>query len=211
VLFHEAVAQLSFAFLPLAGLLLVVAPALIEVVFSRVYLAAVPLFRLSVVPIVLAALPLDGVMRARAQDRFVLVLSAAKLAATAPLVLGGLALYGPLGAFGGWVAAESLGRGAMLVRTASLFDVSLLRVLPGKALANHATATAFAMAPTWLALHATPGALLLRLAVSSLVFALAYLGLSFARGWLPEGWTGLLRTRPRARDERREAPAPSES
>ena len=49
-LFHEAVLQLSFAFLPLAGLLVVVAPALIELLFSPVYLPAVPLFRLSVVP-----------------------------------------------------------------------------------------------------------------------------------------------------------------
>jgi O-antigen/teichoic acid export membrane protein len=197
-LFHEAVSQLAFAFLPLAGLLLVVAPALIAVVFSPVYLPAVPLFRLSVVPIVLGALPLDGVMRARAQDRFVLVLSAAKLAATAPLVLGGFRLAGPLGAFAGWVTAEALARGAMLARAAALFEVPVARSLPARALARQVAATSFAMAPAWAALRAAPGPKLLQLAAACATFALAYLGISWWRGWLPAGWIGLLRTRPRA-------------
>jgi O-antigen/teichoic acid export membrane protein len=209
-LFHEAVAQLSFAFFPLAGLLVVVAPVLIAVVFSPVYLPAVPLFRLSVVPILLAALPLDGVMRARAQDRFVLVLSAAKLAVTAPLVLVGLQAGGPLGAFGGWVVAEVLARVAMLARAASLFDVSLARALPFRALARQAAATALAMAPTWAALRAVPGPLLLRLAAACGAFAAAYLGISWWRGWLPEGWAGLLRPRLRARTARTPAAAASD-
>jgi O-antigen/teichoic acid export membrane protein len=194
-LFHEAVAQLAFAFLPLAGLLLVIAPALIELVFSARYLSAVPIFRLSVFPVVLATLPLDGVMRARAQNRFVLVLSALKLAVTVPLVLGGLAWGGPLGAFAGWIAAEAISRAAMLARTAALFDAPLRHVLPVRALARLAAATAFAMPPAWLALHVAPGPLVARLAVSGVVFAFAYLGLSWVRGWLPAGWVGLFRGR----------------
>jgi O-antigen/teichoic acid export membrane protein len=194
-LFHEAVSQLAFAFLPLAGLLLVIAPALIELVFSPVYLPAVPIFRLSVIPIALAAMPLDGVMRARAQNRFVLVLSAVKLGATVPLVLGGLAWRGPLGAFAGWIGAEALARGVMLARTATLFETPLRRVLPVRALARLGAATAFAMPPAWIALHGVPGPLLARLAASGLAFAAAYLGLSWARGWLPAGWVALFRGR----------------
>ncbi len=205
-LFQEAVLQLGFAFFPLAGLLLVVAPSLIELLFSPVYLSAVPLFRLSVVPVVLAALPLDGVMRARAQNRFVLLLSAGKLAATVPLVLGGLALRGPIGGFAGWVLAETLARAAMLVRAATLFQVPLARVLPGRHLARQAAATAFGMPPAWLVLHATPGPLLVRLLAAGIAFAVAYLGLSWARRWLPEGWASLFRARP----ARGAAPAPSE-
>jgi O-antigen/teichoic acid export membrane protein len=207
-LFHEAVSQLAFAFLPLAGLLLVVAPALIELVFSARYLSAVPIFRLSVVPIVLATLPLDGVMRARAQNRFVLVLSAAKLAVTAPLVLGGLARGGPLGAFAGWVGAELLARAAMLVRAATLFDAPVRRVLPVRVLARLGAATAFAMPPSWLALHAVPGPLLARLVAAGLAFAAAYLGLSWARGWLPAGWASLFRGRSAPRQPVPSAPEP---
>jgi O-antigen/teichoic acid export membrane protein len=192
-LFHEAVLQLSFAFLPLAGLLLVVAPALIELVFSPVYLGAVPIFRLSVLPIVLAALPLDGVMRARAQNRFMLALSGAKLAATVPLVLGGLAVRGPFGAFLGWIAAEALARVVMLHRTATLFEASLLRVLPARALARQVVATVFAMPAAFAVLHVPPAPLGVRLFASGLAFAAAYLGLSWARGWLPAGWIALFR------------------
>lgn len=194
-LFHEAVQQLSFAFLPLAGVLFVVAPALIEFLFSPVYLPAVPIFRLTALSVALAALPLDGVMRARAQNRFMLALSAGKLAATVPLVLGGLAWLGPIGALAGWIVAETLARVAMLRRAAALFEAPLRRVLPVRALARQLAATAFAMPPAWLALQAVSGPLFLRLAAAGLAFAAAYLGISWARGWLPAGWIGLFRAR----------------
>jgi len=192
-LFHEAVLQLSFAFLPLAGLLLVVAPALIEALFSPVYLGAVPIFRLSVLPVVFAALPLDGVMRARAQNRFMLALSGAKLVATVPLVLGGLAVRGPFGAFLGWIAAEAFARAIMLRRTATLFEASLLGVLPVRALAHQVAASVFAMPAAFAVLHVTPAPLVLRLCASGIAFAAAYLGLSWAKGWLPAGWIALFR------------------
>ncbi len=192
-LFHEAVHQLAFAFVPIVGLLVVVAPELIELLFSRVYLPAVPIFRLFAFYVLLAALPLDGVMRARAQNRFILVLSGAKLAATAGLVLAGLAWAGPIGALSGWIAAEGLARVAMLHRAARLFEVPLRRILPLRALARQAAATACAMPFAWMTVEALPGPLLAKLAASGAAFAGAYLGLSWARGWLPAGWIGLFR------------------
>jgi O-antigen/teichoic acid export membrane protein len=206
-LFHEAVLQLAFAFLPLVGLFGVVAPALIELFFSARYLDAVPIFRIGILSVALAALPLDGVMRARAQNRYMLALSVAKLGATVPLVLGGLRVAGPIGALVGWTLAEAGARVVMLHRTARLFEVPLSRVLPVRSLARQLAATAFAMAPAWVvmrALHAAPPAV--RLAAAGAAFALAYLGLSWARGWLPAGWLSLFSMR-RART----AVAPSES
>lgn len=128
--------QLAFAFVPMVGILVVVAPSLIELLFSPVYLPAVPVFRVAALSVLLAALPLDGVMRARAQNRYMLALSAAKLAATALLVLSGLAFAGPIGALAGWIAAEALARAAMLRRAATLFDVPVRRILPVRALAR---------------------------------------------------------------------------
>jgi O-antigen/teichoic acid export membrane protein len=193
-LFHEAVLQLSFAFLPLMGLLFVAAPALIGFLFSPRYVEAVPIFRLAVLQMVLAALPLDGVMRARAQNRFMLALSAFKLATTIALVSAGLALRGPAGALVGWILAEAVARGAMLVRAARLFEAPLRSVLPFRALARQGIATAFAMPVAWLAVElAAPT--LLRLAACGLAFAAAYLGLSWSRGWLPAGWVALFRSR----------------
>jgi O-antigen/teichoic acid export membrane protein len=197
-LFHEAVHQLAFAFVPMAGLLVVVAPEVIELLFSPLYLPAVPIFRVAALSVVLAALPLDGVMRARAQNRYMLALSAAKLTATAVLVLLGLRLRGPIGALSGWIAAEGLARAAMLRRAATLFEVPLRRILPLGALYRQAAATACAMPLAWVAVRAVPGPLLGRLAASGLAFAATYLGISWARGWLPVGWIGLFRVRPRA-------------
>ncbi|HEY6099105.1 MAG TPA: oligosaccharide flippase family protein [Anaeromyxobacter sp.] len=205
-LFHEAVQQLAFAFVPMVGILVVVAPDLIELLFSPVYLPAVPIFRVGALSALLAALPLDGVMRARAQNRFMLTLSAAKLALTALLVLAGLATIGPIGALGGWIAAEAAARAAMLRRSATLFDVPARRILPLRALARQAAATAFGMPIGWLVLRSVPAPLLARLALAGVAFAAAYLGLSWARGWLPEGWIGLFRS-----GRARAAAAPTES
>lgn len=193
-LFHEAVLQLSFAFVPLMGLLLVSAPALIAFLFSPRYAAAVPIFRLAVLQVALAALPLDGVMRARAQNRFMLALSACKLGATAALVTAGLALRGPAGALAGWILAEAISRGAMLVRAARLFEAPLRSVLPLRALARQAIATAVAMPVAWIA-RDLAGPAILRLAACGAAFAAAYLGLSWSRGWLPAGWVALFRAR----------------
>jgi O-antigen/teichoic acid export membrane protein len=194
-LFHEAVHQLAFAFVPTVGLLVVIAPEVIELLFSPFYLRAVPIFRVAALSVLLAALPLDGVMRARAQNRYMLALSAAKLAGTAFLVLLGLRLRGPIGALAGWIAAEGLARAAMLARAAALFEVPLRRILPLGALYRQVAATACAMPLAWLAVRAVPGPLLGRLAASGLAFAAAYGGISWARGWLPVGWIGLFRVR----------------
>jgi O-antigen/teichoic acid export membrane protein len=194
-LFHEAVLQLSFAFLPVAGLLAIAAPALVELVFSARYLDAVPIFRLGVLSILLAALPLDGVMRARAQNRFMIALSGAKLGGTAALVLAGLGAAGPFGALAGWLLAEALARAVMLGRAARLFGATLREILPVRALAIQAVASAAAMPAAAVALHAVPGPLVLRLAACCACFAAAYLLLSSALGALPAGWLDLLRAR----------------
>jgi O-antigen/teichoic acid export membrane protein len=196
-LFHEAVQQLSFALVPAAAFLLLAAPAVVELLFSPVYLPAVPIFRVTAVSVVLGTLPLDGVMRARAQNGFMLALSAAKLAATVPLVLGGLSALGPIGALLGWIIAEAFARVAMLARAATLFESRARRVLPVRALARQLAATAFATPPAWLALNLLSGPLFLRLGACGVVFAAGYLGLSWARGWLPVGWIGLFRPRVR--------------
>jgi hypothetical protein len=194
-LFHEAVQQLAFAFVPMVGVLVVVAPELVAFLFSPVYLPAVPIFRVAALSVLLAALPLDGVMRARAQNRFMLALSAGKLAATAGLVLAGLAWLGPIGALGGWIVAEALARAVMLVRAAALFEAPLRRILPLRALARQVAATGFAMPVAWLAVERAPLPPFGRLALAGLAFAAAYLALSWARGWLPAGWIGLFRAR----------------
>lgn len=213
-LFHEAVLQLAFAFLPIAGLFLVVAPDLVGFLFSDRYLAATPIFRLAVLLVVLSALPLDGVMRARAQNRFMLALAVGKLAATVPLVLGGLTALGPIGALGGWLLAEALSRVVMLVRTARLFGTGLSAVLPLGPLARQLAAVGLAVPAGLAAAHVAGASHLARLAAAGAAFAAAYLAVAWIGGALPAGWVDLFRrgrrpARP-ARRPRVPAAAPGE-
>ena len=183
-LFHEAVARLAFAFLPLMGVLFTCAPTLIAFLFTDRYAGAAPIFRIAIFSVALAALPLDGVMRARAQNHFMLAASIAKLAVTVPLVLAGLHFLGTPGAVGGWIAGEALGRLVLLQRSAALFGVSVLRVLPVRELFRYGLATALAVPAGWAALRAG-GSRFTALASCGLAFAATYLGVLWLAGWLP--------------------------
>ena len=190
-LFHEATARLSFAFLPACVLLFLCAPTLITFFFTERYAAAAPIFRLSLVTIFAASLPLDGVMRARAQNRFLLALSVAKLAATVPLVLGGLRLWGPIGALFGFLVAELLGKLAMLARSAHLFSTSLAGSLPLGELGRQALASAGAVPLSALCLFLLSGWRFAALAAAGTTFAAVYLALLWKLGALPVEWRHL--------------------
>jgi hypothetical protein len=146
-------------------------------------------------------------MRARAQNRFMLVLSAAKLAVTGPLVLGGLRLLGPIGALAGFVAAEGLTRAAMLARAARLFETGAGGILPLRALGRQLAGTTLSAPGAWIALHSIHGPLFLRLAAAGLAFGAVYLAFTATRGGLPTGWAALFRRR--AGSAGRSAPAGS--
>jgi O-antigen/teichoic acid export membrane protein len=183
-LFREAVAKLSFVFVPTMAVLFITAPTLIQFLFTDRYLSAVPIFRLAIISIPMAALPLDGVMRARAQNKFVFQVSALKLALTVPFVWVGLHRFGPIGALGGWIIAEEACRMMLLKRTATLFHKSILGVLP-RELWYQGVAAAIAAVPGVLAMRLARGPLLAQLFECGIAFALTYLGVLRTLGVLP--------------------------
>jgi O-antigen/teichoic acid export membrane protein len=179
-LFRDTVSQLSFVFVPLLALLLVVAPALIRFFFTDRYAEAVSLFRITLLSIPLAALPLEGLMRARAQKRFMLVVSVSKFASTVILVLLGLHWFGMVGSIVGFMLAEEVGRGLMLWRATVVMRAKLADILPLRDLAVRA---ATSLVAAFAARVAMPGGApaLLQLASAGAVFALVYLAIL---GWL---------------------------
>jgi len=183
-LFREAVARLSFVFIPTMALLGIAAPALIRFLFTDRYLGAVPIFRLAIVSIPMAALPLDGVMRARAQNKFMFRVSVLKVVLTAPLAWAGLRLFGPIGALGGWICAEEACRMILLHRAARLFGTTIFGALPREVWVQAAGA-AIAAPPAALALHFAGGPLLVQLCLTGLIFAIVYLAVLRALGILP--------------------------
>src|SRR3989442_2349961 len=173
-LFREAVARLSFVFVPTMVLLEIAAPTLVGFLFTDRYLGAVPIFRVAVLSIPMAALPLDGVMRARAQNQFMFRVSALKLALTVPLVWAGLKLWGPIGALGGWICAEEICRFILLRRAARLFRTGILGALP-RELWLQAVAAAIAAAPGALGMHFAAGPRLLPPCRTGIPFAPPFL------------------------------------
>ena len=173
-LFHEAVARLAFAFLPAMVLLWVCGPQLITVLFTDRYAAAVPIFRVAIFAIPLAALPLDGVMKARAQNRFMLRVSVVKLLLTVTSVILGFRWAGMVGATAGWVAAEALARGILLVRTGQLLG-SIRTVLPWRALAVQSMGALLAAPVALIAMRLVAAKPAIQLAAGGAAFAASYL------------------------------------
>jgi O-antigen/teichoic acid export membrane protein len=173
-LFHEAVARLAFAFLPAMALLWIVSPQLITVLFTDRYAAAVPIFRVAILSVPLAALPLDGVMKARAENRFMLGVSVVKLLLTVAAVALGFHLAGMVGAISGWVAAEALARGILLVRTGKLLG-SVREVLPWRVLALQSLAALVAIPAALLAMRAVSAKPIVQLVASAAAFGATYL------------------------------------
>jgi O-antigen/teichoic acid export membrane protein len=183
-LFREAVARLAFVFIPMMALLYVCGTTLLTFLFTERYRASVPIFRLAILAIPLAALPLDGVMRARAQNRFMLAVSVVKLALTVPLVVAGFRLFGLSGAMGGWVAAEAVTRGILLLRAGQLLG-GMRRLLPWRTLSLQALGAAVAAPVGALTLRVAHGPALVRLMLCGLAMGLSYLAALRATGELP--------------------------
>lgn len=104
--FREASGKLAYAFLPMAAGLFAIAPSFIGALYTEKFLAAAPIFRIALVAVVLACFPVDGVLRAKAKTRALLVSYAGKAALTVPLVLGLFHSMGPIGAMVGFALTE---------------------------------------------------------------------------------------------------------
>ncbi len=114
--FREATRRLSYVFLPLAAFLFTAAPEFITAAFGACYLGAVPLFRVSVLGIALAILPMDGVLRARGETRAIFLSYLLKAAVTVPLLWVGVQRFGMMGGIASWAIAELVGKAALLAR-----------------------------------------------------------------------------------------------
>ena len=194
-LMREAVAKLAFVFIPTMALLYVCGPTLLTFLFTERYRDSAAIFRLVIFCIPLAALPLDGVMRARAQNRFVLVISVVKLALTVPLVVAGFHLFGLRGAMGGYLLAEATTRMILLLRAAALLG-GLRAVLPWRTLVYQSLAAAVAAPVGAIALRLTHGPTLVRLTVCGIATGLVYLAALRASGELPPVRQWIQRKRP---------------
>ena len=149
-LFHEANLRLAAVFFPLCLGLLAAGGLFIPALFTHRYDDSVPIFRWALLGIPFAALPLDGMLRALGQTKYIFRNSAAKLGVTVPAVLFGMKVGGMTGAIAAYGFSEILLRIAMVARVRRELEVSWTKLLPWAHLSRLAVAAAVACAPVVL-------------------------------------------------------------
>jgi O-antigen/teichoic acid export membrane protein len=174
---HDCMLKLATMLFPAAAGAWLFGPSLLPLLFTRSYSAAVPLFLLTSVEIPLWILPLDALLRAAGDTRFLFALNAARVAVTAAFVVSGIFLAGLPGAIVGAILSETLARAAMLERARQFLDGPLI---DWRALARIAAAAALACVPGWAILEIVPG--LRGLVAAMAAYGIAYLVLVRSAG-----------------------------
>jgi hypothetical protein len=198
--FREAAGKLAYVFLPFAAFLFAAAPEFIGAMFGEKFLPAVPVFRVSVLGVVLSILPMDGTLRARGQTRAIFASYAVKAAVTVPMVWLGVKHLGLMGGIGSWAVAEVVGKAMLLARVPAALSTPQLKlgvmdVIPWRELGKASLSAVAAALGVFVLRAAAQGAYshlpagfvwrVLPLAFAGLLFVMGYLGVLYAAGVRP--------------------------
>lgn len=176
-LWHATVSRLAVMFLPLVGLVLLVARDLITLLYTDAFAAAAPIFMLSMAFIVMYAIPVDGALRVFARTRFILGMNIFRLVFIAAAIGAFVSAFGLIGAMLVTVIATACVKVAALWRISRLLGVPAVAVLPWRPLAATTAAVLVALVPAAVVHAALALPALLHLTVVGLVFGVTYLAL----------------------------------
>jgi O-antigen/teichoic acid export membrane protein len=176
-LFHDANLRLAAVFFPFTAGMAAAASLFVPALFTHLYDASVPIFRVAILITPFAALPLDGVLRAMGRTKYLFRVFLVRLVLTVPMVLVGLRLFGMIGAIAGHALAESTMRVVMLERVRKEMGTSWGELLPWRQLSVIGAASLLACAPALvIARVASEGPRpFLALCAAGLAYCLVYL------------------------------------
>lgn len=138
-IFREAVARLAIFFLPLCAFAWAMAPVLIPTLYTERYRAAVPIFAIAAGEALLSAFPVDGLLRALAATRALLLANLVRIALGWIAVPTGLHLFGLAGAMAAHVGVQGFGKALLILLAARRLGVAPTTLLPGRILLGWAT------------------------------------------------------------------------
>src|SRR4051812_32574493 len=147
--FRNSVARLATILFPATAGAWLLGSTVLPLLFTNTYLAAVPLFMLATLEIPIWVLPVDAVLRAHNETRYLLWFSAVRIAMAAAFILGGIHFFGLAGAIGGGIATEAVSRFFMLSRGCRHFEAGPWQVFDWPALGRIALSATVAAAVAW--------------------------------------------------------------
>ncbi|HEY5676874.1 MAG TPA: oligosaccharide flippase family protein [Myxococcales bacterium] len=152
-LFHDANLRLAAVFFPFSAGMAAAASLFVPALFTHLYDDSVPIFRVAILITPFAALPLDGVLRAMGQTRYMFRIFVVRLLVTVPAVLLGLHFFGMIGAIAGHALAESAMRLVMLERVREELGARWSELLPWRQLSVIGAASLVACVPALVIAH----------------------------------------------------------
>lgn len=174
----DAVDKLASVLWPGAVLSWLLGGHLLPLLFTHRYDASVALFYLATLELPMWVYPVDGLLRARGDMRFLFVWNGVRAVFTAGLVLAGIHTFGLPGAIGGGLVAEGVSRVVTLRRARRTLGVARsLAAVP--TLGSIGLATLLAALPALAVRYGRSG--WRALIGTGLVYGLCYLGLRL--GW----------------------------
>lgn len=173
-LWHDTTRRLALIIFPLVVFLVAMAPEVITVLFTRQYLASVPVFQLWTCTLVLAVPCVDAVLRACAQTRFLLGLNLLRLLMVVVTIGWCLSAFGLPGAVLAMLASTALTRALAIGRISWITGASAATVLPWKPLAATAAWALVAVVPALGFARAVPLPPLVALAAAAAIYAAVY-------------------------------------
>jgi O-antigen/teichoic acid export membrane protein len=173
-LWHDTTVKLASLMLPLAALLFLTAPAVIVVLFTKTYMASIPILRVWCLMVIPSAFAVDGVLRAHAQTRFLLIMNIVRLVVIVGLVGWLISTFGVVGAVQATLIGTVVVKTMAIVQIGRVLDVGLKDVLPWKRLTATAVNAGIPLIPAWIVMDTVHGPTVVTAAASVAVFGVAY-------------------------------------
>ena len=172
-LIAKANGMTAMLLLPLCGGLMVMAPELVQIIYTARYRAAVPVMQVLLIGVIGSAFAVGHVLAALDRGRMALLIGLAGLVLSVGLSIVGVQVWGLAGAAIGSVATLVLGEAAALLVVAAALGTRVRQLLAWSMLVPTVLATSLAGLAVWSA-GTTQGApwpaLLMKCALYGLVF-----------------------------------------
>jgi O-antigen/teichoic acid export membrane protein len=172
----DAVEKLASLLFPAACGAWLFGPTVLPLLFTTKYAASVPLFVLATFEIPLWILPVDALLRAAGDTRFLFSFNAGRLVVTVSLVLFGIATFGLPGAIVGGIISETLARIGLMARGRRFLKATWSDALDWTMIWRIGSAAGVAVIPAYATKRMLGEGSLASVVIGGVVYCVVYFG-----------------------------------